>query len=222
VPLIFLTRNYERKLRISASDSALIPNDSWKLEEAKLLKELLYCFHGIDGQVLTVKHQSYVKLPVFELASKVLGIQTDFRADFNEFSLQVHDESVRQNVLHLAALGSLAKYLDDFIEQSCIDQVSLYRGALASAIQKERSDYVRILSEVECQQTQPDRVTFARLRCQMHLAKRRLQWQVEAVRVHRHSIGCNVLSTLYFLIQNGNPMAFNGLSPIFLQVHIWC
>jgi Gamma tubulin complex component N-terminal len=129
-------------------------------------------------------------------------------------------ESGRQQVLHLAALGSMSKFLDNFIEQSCIDQVSLYKGALATALRKQRSDYFCMLSEIEAQLTKPDQVSFSRLRCQMHLAKRRLQWQVEAARVHRHSIGCNVLSTLYFLILNGSPLAFDALAPIFLQV--WC
>lgn len=129
-------------------------------------------------------------------------------------------ESARQKVLHLAALGSMSKYLDNFIEQSCIDQVSLYRGALASAIQNQHFYYIRMLSEVECQLTKPDQVSFTRLRCQMHLVKRRLQWQVEALQVHRHSIGCNVLTALYFLIINGSPLAFDALSPIFLHVAI--
>jgi Gamma tubulin complex component N-terminal len=115
----------------------------------------------------------------------------------------------------------MSNFLDNFIEQSCIDRVSLYRGALASALRKQRSDYFRMLSEFEGQLTKPDQVSFSRLRCQMHLAKRRLQWQVEAARVHSHSIGCNVLSTLYFLILNGSPLAFDALAPIFLQVVIF-
>lgn len=133
----------------------------------------------------------------------------------------MHDESVRQKMLHMTVLGSMSKYLDDFIEQSCIDGVSLYRGTLASALRKQLSDYFRMLSQIECQLTKPDQMSLTRLRCEMHTAKRRLQWQVAAVHVHRHSIGCNVLSALYFLILNGSPLAFETLSPIFLQVVIF-
>jgi hypothetical protein len=61
----------------------LIPNASWKPHEAKLLKELLYCFHGIAGQVLTVTHSNYDELPIFELARKVVKILVDFQAGLN-------------------------------------------------------------------------------------------------------------------------------------------
>jgi hypothetical protein len=61
----------------------LFPIALWKPQEAKLLKELLYCFHGIAGQVLTVTHRNYDELPIFELAKKVLKIVTDFQAGLN-------------------------------------------------------------------------------------------------------------------------------------------
>ncbi|XP_059489828.1 uncharacterized protein LOC132205028 [Neocloeon triangulifer] len=127
--------------------------------------------------------------------------------------------TLRQQVLHLAVLGTLYQKLQEFIEYNSLDGSSLFLSALAAALREQLSSFLLLLSYLERQiNGLYSRPSLIQLRVETLGAKQLLTWLVTASEACRFRLGCNVLSTLYTLLCSGNPQAHCSLAPIFLRV----
>ncbi|XP_065334351.1 gamma-tubulin complex component 3-like [Cloeon dipterum] len=168
--------------------------------EQEAVRELLYAFQGICGNILGRNEQVKDHLR-FKMSTEHGG------------------QTLQQQVLHMAVLGTLYQKVNSFVELHSLHGESLFFSALASALRQQLTSFLGLLAHLECLLAS-QKITLLQLRVKTLGAKNHLSWLVTITEACKFQLGCNVMSTLHNLMLtfSGNPNALRSASPIFLRV----